>query len=155
MAAGVEAMNYDKIKSLVARSSVIETNGGIPPEWIASAERELGFLLPDSYRWWLENYGDTAIAGRVMLTLAPPEFRDDADIDLVYVRKLDLESNIKSHRRLYFFLPSLEESFAFDLDGVEDGEYPVIREDALGGDEEVYADNFAQFITKQILEYGD
>ncbi|WLA07622.1 SMI1/KNR4 family protein [Xanthomonas translucens] len=147
-------MSYEeKLREIANSTSVIKHGSPIDPAWIADAEKEIGFPLPDSYKWWLKEFGDTSIAGQDMLTLAPPEFREDADIDLVYTRKLDLVAGVKPSNRLYFFLPSLEESFAFDLASYDQGEYPVIREDALGGGDQVYAQNFAEFMDKQRAEY--
>jgi hypothetical protein len=139
------------LRGIAATASVIR-HGPVDPAWTADAEEALGFPLPESCRWWSAEYGCTSIARQDMLTLAPPEFRDDADQDLVYVRKLDVSSGARPLDRLCFFVPSLEESFAFDLARYDQGEHPVIREDALGGGDHAYARSFAEFMERQRAE---
>ncbi|MDA3804489.1 SMI1/KNR4 family protein [Clavibacter sp. CT19] len=143
------------LRRIAACASVIRHGPPVDPAWVAAAEEAIGFPLPESYKWWLTEFGDTSIAGQDMLTLAPPEFRDDADQDLIYVRKLDLRNGVTPVDRLHFFVPSPEESFAFDLAGYDRGEYPVIREDALGGGDHVYAGTFAEFMERRTAEYDE
>ncbi|MEF3302530.1 SMI1/KNR4 family protein [Paenibacillus sp. GYB003] len=117
--------------------------------WIEDAERELGLSLPASYKWWLRTYGNGQIDGSEIYSLAPPEFRDDADTDIVYMRRLDRASGLYPENRLYFYRPSPEEAFYFALDAESGaGELPVWREDRLGGDDEVFAASFAEFLDK-------
>lgn len=148
-------LSYEGLREVGCSSRAITYRPGsaIDQAWIDAAEKALGFPLPDSYKWWLREFGDTSIGGQDLLTLAPREFREDADSDLVYVRKVDLAAGIKPSSRLYFFRPSLEEAFAFDLNSYINGEYLVVKECALGGGEEVYSCSFAEFLEKQDAEY--
>ncbi|MDO3411874.1 SMI1/KNR4 family protein [Saccharibacillus sp. CPCC 101409] len=129
----------------------------VEPPWIAEAERELGYRLPDSYVWWLKEFGALRLYGSEVYTLAPPEYRELASDDLLYNHRLNLEDDWRPEGRLYLFVPDTDEEFFFDVsEPVREpdapAEYPVMRFDHLGGDAEVYADDFAGFLDRILTE---
>jgi antitoxin YobK len=125
--------------------------GDVDPAWIIEAERELGLPLPPSYRWWLVHIGWAFLGSDPIYTLAPPEFRDEADSDLLYAWRLSRQRGIEYAQRLYFHEPNGDESFYFDLSRCgADGEYPVMIDDLVAGECRDYAENFARFFEMEI-----
>lgn len=93
-------------------------------------------------------------APRVDTTVgSPEEFADDADTDIRYrFRHGDVDE-----RRLVFYEPNEDESWAFDLRCPRDatGEVSVMKVDHLGGrdaEPEPYAGSFAGFIERLLDE---
>ncbi len=130
------------------------------PEWIAEAEQELGYRLPDSYVWWLTHYGSLFFSGQDgVYSLAPPDFREDAIDDLLYNYRLDKQADWIPEGQLYIYRPDGDESYYFDVSQpVQDSgvavEYPVMRVDMAGDYEELYAASFAEFVEQMLAERG-
>lgn len=136
-----------------------KTSEEVRPEWIAEAETELGYRLPDSYVWWLREFGSFTVSGSWVYTLASPAHRDIADDDLLYNYRLNIQDDWRPAGRLYLFTPDADEEFYFDVSEpiAEPGapvEYPVMRFDHLTGDAEEYADSFAGFLEQLLKERG-
>lgn len=134
-------------------------NDKIEQSWIDEAEAELGYRLPDSYRWWLREFGSLHIGGSEVFTLAPPEQHESAIGDLIYNERLHLEKDWIPADRLYILVPSTDEEFFFDVSSPvrETGvpvEYPIMRFQHLGGKVEVYAHSFAEFLEQLLRERG-
>lgn len=146
---------YEQLEQKLSSGAIRWHPGaGVMEEWITDAEREIGLPLPPSYRWWLKKYGNAEVGGAEILTLAPPEFRDDADTDIVYIHRLNAANPSYPEGRLYVFQPNTEETYYFDTAHPSpDGEYPVMRDDYLGGESEVYAATFAEFLERLIDEH--
>ncbi|OWA37304.1 hypothetical protein B9G55_04365 [Saccharibacillus sp. O16] len=135
------------------------TMESVEPAWIAEAEAELGYRLPDSYIWWLQEFGSFTVSGSWIYTLVPPEHRDLADDDLLYNHRLNIAADWRPAGRLYIFTPDADEDFYFDVSApiTEAGvpvEYPVMRFDHLMGEAELYADSFAGFLEQLLQERG-
>ncbi|GHA70174.1 SMI1/KNR4 family protein [Cognatilysobacter bugurensis] len=148
---------YEQLQEKISSTDVIRWHPGqeVEDEWIADAEQELGVRLPPSYKWWLKTFGSGAVGGSEILTLAPPEFRDDADADLVYIHRLNRANPNWPEGRIFILQTSPEEVFYFDLGDVSaNGEYAVFREDVFGAKPERYADSFSQFLERLIDEYA-
>ncbi|SFE69482.1 SMI1-KNR4 cell-wall [Paenibacillus algorifonticola] len=148
---------YASLKNKLEHPSAIKWFAGrqVEEAWIAEAEAELGQQLPASYKWWLREYGNAQLSGSVIFTLVPPEFKDISDSDLLYNHRLNREHDWIPQGRLYIYVPDADEAYFFDMkawDGQNEGE--VMREDYLGGDVEVYAQSFAQFLEKLIDEHS-
>jgi hypothetical protein len=56
---------YDGIIELIDRANVRfpRFGNGVSSTTIEAAERSLGIALPESYKWWLLNYGGGQIRG--------------------------------------------------------------------------------------------
>ncbi|MFK0524599.1 SMI1/KNR4 family protein [Paenibacillus illinoisensis] len=125
-------------------------NHQVQESWIIEVEQELGFALPPSYRWWLLNYGQAMLSGTEILTVAPPEDREYADTDILYIYRL-ADEQAKQEGKLELFIPDEDEYYYFDTRTADDrGEYKVMRLDYFNGEPEVYADSFAEFLEKLI-----
>ena len=137
-------------------------NGGpgvVEEAWIVAAEQALGHPLPPSYRWWLENCGCGGFDGYPIYTLAPPEFRADADSDIVTMAAINLRNGLSAPGRLYFFEPEGDERYFFDLarrDG--EGDHPVVVEDLAEGELRDYVgvggNHFAGFLLRELQVRG-
>lgn len=129
---------------------------GVDEDWIVEAEAELGFSLPPSYRWWLKNYGSAMLSGTEILTLAPPDMREYADTDILYIHRLnqaDEEWRKQYPHRLDLFVPDEDELYYFDTSTKDDqGEFPVMRYDLMNDLIEEYAPTFADFLERLIDE---
>ncbi|MCG7375396.1 SMI1/KNR4 family protein [Paenibacillus sp. ACRSA] len=127
-------------------------NRQVQESWIVEVEQELGFTLPPSYRWWLLNYGVALLSGTGILTISPPEHREYADTDILYMYRL-ADEDAKREGKVELFVPDEDEIYYFDVRTAdESGEYKVMRLDYLNGEPEVYADSFAAFLERLIDE---
>ncbi|ASA22499.1 SMI1/KNR4 family protein [Paenibacillus donghaensis] len=118
---------YRSLQEKLEHTAVLKWHRGhgVKEEWITAAEQELGYSLPESYKWWLREYGNARLDGAEILTLAPPEFREYADSDLLYNDRLDRQNSWFPEGRLSLL---------------------------MNGITEIYADTFAGFLEKLIDE---
>ncbi|WP_269745633.1 SMI1/KNR4 family protein [Brevibacillus borstelensis] len=67
-------------------TSALERSLGLGAEesWIAGAEEELGFGLPQSFRWLLVHYGNVWLNDGKILAIVSPEHRGYDDSDKLY-----------------------------------------------------------------------
>ena len=80
----------EKYKDRIA----VGTKGFIDITWIEQTEKKLGFPLPDSYKEMLLNYEFISVCGIDFKTIAPPEYQEDADIDIYYTYQVNLQNNL-------------------------------------------------------------
>ncbi|MCQ4085655.1 SMI1/KNR4 family protein [Saccharibacillus sp. JS10] len=148
-----------RLDGFAGSKRLTETENPIQTEWITEAEAELGYRLPDSYRWWLQHFGMLRIGGTEIFTLAPPEFKEMAHDDLIIQHRLDTEQDWVPEHRLYIFKPDADEEFYFDVsqpirESDVPVEYPIMLFTPFGADEEIYADSFASFLERLLQERG-
>ncbi|WPP43263.1 SMI1/KNR4 family protein [Paenibacillus hunanensis] len=80
---------YRSLQARLEQYPYSHTQNAASSEWIAEAEQELGYRLPDSYVWWLTHYGSLFFNRQDgVYSLAPPEFREDVIDDLLYNYRL-------------------------------------------------------------------
>lgn len=50
---------YEEIKKMIeeAGEDIIDFRYGVSEKWIQLAEERLNIRFPESYKWWLRNYG--------------------------------------------------------------------------------------------------
>lgn len=124
----------------------------VQESWIENAEKKLGFGLPSSYKWFLKRYEFIDLGFDSIKVIAPPEFSEFADVDIVYTYKINLENGIMNVSQLCV-LENEEESYYFLVDLTkEDHEYPVYRRDFINNDDILFAENFLEFIKEKIHE---
>ncbi len=151
---------YRSLQARLEQYPYSHTQNAASPEWIAEAEQELGYRLPDSYVWWLTHYGSLFFNRQDgVYSLAPPDFREDAIDDLLYNHRLDAEADWIPDGRLYIYRPDEDESYYWDVSAPvhEPGiavEYPIMRVDMLDGSEDVYARSFAEFVEQMLTARG-
>ncbi|GBG07030.1 hypothetical protein PAT3040_01578 [Paenibacillus agaridevorans] len=129
---------------------------GAEESWIVEVEEELGFRLPPSYRWWLAHYGNARLNGGEILTIAPPEYRDEYDGDLLYIHRLNKAEEWLVSRfphRLDVFVPDSDELYYFDTSTRDaQGEFPIMCYDLMNDLIDTYASTFAEFLERLIDE---
>ncbi|RXZ78981.1 hypothetical protein EBB07_24925 [Paenibacillaceae bacterium] len=147
-------VQLNELEQQLKTSGAIVWHAGhqVAEQWIEDAEKSLSLKLPHSYKWWLRQFGDGMIDGSHIFTLAPPQFREDADCDLVYMHELNMTHGVADADKLYIFQPDTDECYYFDLTAYNQDtlEYPVMREDLAQETVDRFAESFAQFLQKQM-----
>jgi hypothetical protein len=132
--------DLELLRELVtAAPSVRVASRGEPRERIEAAETVTG-PLPESFRWWLAEYGGGRVDGTWLAQLPAPGFEDDPD-------------SLPGRRDaggLWFLAEEGGDSYALLNGELRQGECPVIRRDALTGETEPYADTFAGFLALRV-----
>ncbi|MCH7296933.1 SMI1/KNR4 family protein [Acinetobacter higginsii] len=144
---------YEYLKKLIEESNILHqgSKGDVEVTWIDEAENKLGYKLPLTYRWWLLEYGSGFLDGFPIYTLAPPDFRMNADADLLYADKINRLNGMTKSGRLYFYEPDGDQRFFFDMDEkVGDLDNPVMVEDIVEQEIKEYGGNFLFFLEKEI-----
>jgi hypothetical protein len=143
---------YDEIKKIIAESeSIVEFadfGNGISEEWIKKAEERLGFELPNSYKWWLKNYGGGEIYGEEIYSIYEQDFDTVVGGDIVYMYELN-RKNKNYPDNAVVICEANDDVFYFDLSVKDDkNEYPIYSLN----DNKRYADDFIEFLKKRIVE---
>lgn len=147
---------YDNFLQLYKKNEYKIKHGNkdyIKSEWIEYVEKELGFPLPESYKWWLSNF-EYFIIDNVMVKriINPHSTIDDKDSDILYSYKKGLEEKIieanelcilHTGKALYYFLVEPH---------ISNNEYRIYCRDYISEDDDFYADNFLKFIEMKIYE---
>ena len=144
---------YDDLIELIERSKVAfpKVGNGVADSTVIRAEESLGISLPETYRWWLKNYGGGQIKGDIVYGLDEDNMGRPDIVDLATMNERDGLYDIK---RLVFSIGN-GENFFFDTTGNSNGEYQVFVHDITQDEMIPYAENFAEFLRKRIRElYG-
>ncbi|MCY7862687.1 SMI1/KNR4 family protein [Bacillus haynesii] len=119
--------------------------GGESEDKIAYIEHHLNVVLPESYKWFLKNYGSGGISGVEIIGY---------ELEGAYVVE-----QTEDYRKYYDLPDGIvvieyvdEFSYCLDTNKMEDGECPVIvwANDAGYGD--VVANNFLEFFMEDLKE---
>ncbi|OUS76243.1 hypothetical protein B1748_13350 [Paenibacillus sp. MY03] len=149
---------YERLAEKLKTTSALKwfPGRGAEESWIVEVEEELGFRLPPSYRWWLAHYGNARLNGGEILTIAPPEYRDEYDGDLLYIHRLNKAEEWLVSRfphRLDVFVPDSDELYYFDTSARDaQGEFPIMCYDLMNDLIDTYASTFAEFLERLIDE---
>ncbi|MCQ6563476.1 SMI1/KNR4 family protein [Paenibacillus mendelii] len=149
---------YERLAEKLKNTTALKWHPGRGAEesWIAEAEEELGFRLPPSYRWWLTHYGNARLEGANILSLAPPEHREYADSDILYIHRLnqaDEEWKAQFPHRVDLFVPDSDELYFWDTSTIDErGEIQIMCYDLMNGIIDTYAFTFAEFLEQLIDE---
>ncbi len=146
---------YNKIAKLIQDNrSVVEFadfGDGVSLDWIIKAEIAIGHPLPESYKWWLLNYGGGEIGGEEIFSVYEQDFDKVVGGDVVYMYRLAMRDGAHPSR-IPLCHSDVDGLFVFDLiKGLSGNEYPVVSE-ATG---QRYAENFLDFIEKRVKLFVD
>lgn len=117
--------------------------GGASRVDVASIEEQLQVVLPESYRWFLENYGAGGLCG----------------VDILGVGKAAIPSVVSQTRRLrnlglpvtYVVIEDCGEfCYCLDTATIRDNECPVIAWDRAAGFNGQRADDFCAFLSERL-----
>jgi hypothetical protein len=144
---------HDDVIQLIERCRVPfpKAGSGVSQAAVSDAEAALGIPFPESYKWWLLNYGGGQIKGDIVYGL------HDGDIgkpDIVELARMNEHDGLYGDGRLVFSVGN-GENFFFDTTKMEHGEYRVVMHDIAQEDLIPYARSFEEFLCKRIRElYG-
>ena len=116
---------------------------------IATAETDLGFTLPKSYKWWLNHYKGGSVGFDQEIYSLYGESAAISSSDLVQNHQKNPRHALLPENALVFFAPYGEEIFFFDVQrGQEEYEIFVVwQRDRLV---EFYSGDFIEFLIKYI-----
>ncbi|MBS7564650.1 SMI1/KNR4 family protein [Mucilaginibacter sp. Bleaf8] len=145
--------NYYLAKETIESNSDIVNFGsheeGITDEWIRAAEKRLEVKFPPSYTWWMKNYGGGDILGDEIFSIYGINFDEVVGGDVVYINELDRKNGITNNKQVSIQKNNQGQSYYINLDEIDEtGESPVYNRIT----KTKYADNFLDFIIKQIKE---
>lgn len=142
---------YDEIQKLIAEAGnsvdFADYGNGASEEWIMKAEERLGFKLPNSYKWWLRNYGGGEIYGEEIFSIYDQDFDTVVGGDIVYMYELNKKSGNLSEEKVVI-CEANDDIFYFDLSRKDENEMPIY---SLNNNRK-YADDFILFLKKRITE---
>lgn len=115
---------------------------------IEETEQLLGQRLPESYLWFLRNYGGGSVFGDVIFSISPTYSKDDMSDVAARTLSDRAQGFVKAHEISVCFT-DFGEQFLFDASNAA-GEYPVVRK--TGELRKVVANDFAEFLVKFIRE---
>lgn len=117
---------------------------------IEETEKLLQIKLPQSYLWFLSQYGCGYIYGDILMGINPEfDFEDMDDIASVTLRKR--KSNFLAKTDIALLRTDYGEDFVFDtLQQDSAGEFVIVR--IVGGTRKIVAKNFLEFMIKFIRD---
>lgn len=150
-------MDFDKLTSLINANigDAVElgnANCDLNPseKRIEETEKILGVKLPESYIWFVKNYGGGEVYGEEIYSIYP-ELSEQSVGDISYQTKWFREKSLVGSSDVVICSNDFGETFFFDTSkGNDKGEYPVYVK--AGTSQKKYADSFAEFLYKRILE---
>ncbi|MED2949457.1 SMI1/KNR4 family protein [Bacillus subtilis] len=138
---------YEKtIKFITENKANSYFTGGIGEEEIINIEKELQLQLPDSYKWFLKNFGSGGLYGI-----------DTLGYDYGGASVVETTEEYCNHFNLSEGLVVIEDIdfFAYALDTNKmnsNNECPVLIWDRVLGYQDKLADSFIEFFYKRLLE---
>ncbi len=131
----------------------VGTQGVVQDAWLSQTEKDLGFPLPESYKQFLLAYEFLSFAAEATIKcIAPPEFRDEADADILYSYRINLKNGLLNKNQLAV-LELDDELYYFLVDADDrDHGYPVYLRDYAQQEDSWFADNFTTFLEKKLRE---
>ena len=124
----------------------------VQDSWIMEEEEQLGFPFPKTYKEFIKKYEFIELGYDIMKIIAPPDFREYADIDILYTYKVNIENEILQENQVSI-LENEEEIYYFLVqDNIIDNEYSIYRKDFINNSDEFFAENFNEFLVLKIEE---
>jgi len=150
-------MNRIELKKLIHSKSGNGVEFGNPNSApsltdIRAVEDYFGIRLPPSYHWFLSSYGGGEIYGNEIYSIYGAPSEDIIGGDIVSQYKSHTRNNTITSEEIPILYTDYGEFFVFDMSEVkEDNEIPIYLK--LGEKKELYAENFYQFLEKQLSQY--
>lgn len=120
---------------------------------IEETERLLGAKLPPSYLWFVNNYGGGEVYGEEIYSVYD-NYSNESVGDIAYATLIDRDNVSILDTDIVFCRSLFGQYFIGDTREVDDnGEYPIyIQLGNMIEEREKYADSFAEFLSRRILE---
>ncbi|WP_042977082.1 SMI1/KNR4 family protein [Bacillus subtilis] len=137
-------MNYSRVRKFFDKNKKYSIlTGGVTDKHIKEIEKDLKVTLPDSYKWFLTEYGSGGAFGTMILGY------DSHGAEVV--------EQTKEYRTFYNLIPGLvvieyidEFSYCLDTNKMVDGECSVILWDNHEGYGYTAANSFLEFLLQQL-----
>lgn len=142
---------YDETKKLIEKAGdkveFADFGDGVSGKWIIKAEERLGIKFPNSYKWWLENYGGGEIFGEEIYSIYEQNFDEVVGGDIVYMNELS-RANSNYQRNMLIICETDDQVFYFDTSiKSKNDEYPIYELNS----NKLYANDFLEFLKKRIM----
>jgi hypothetical protein len=126
----------------------------VEQEWIGYTEQQLGFALPDSYKWWVREFEYFKVNDEYIKHITPPGHRDFADTDILHTYRTSRGNGIMDENQLTVLVERKgDEVYYFLVEpGIKGNEYRVCCRNRITDDDDFYADNFLKFLEMKIHE---
>lgn len=140
-------MNEKELMEFIDQNkSFDDFTGGIDEHQIQGVQRELKVVLPNSYQWFLKNYGSGGIFGVDVLGVAKSNIHSVV-IETERFRKLGLDESLIVIENIGEYV------YCLKTDRMENGECPVVVWDReVGIDRTEEANNFYDFLLKRLID---
>ncbi len=142
---------FEDVQRLIEQAKVAfpKFGNGVSSTVVAEAEKRLAIPLPESYKWWLLNYGGGQIGGDIVYGL------DEGGMgrpDIVELAQANEQDGFHGLERLVFSIGNEENYYLDTTEGLDESrEYRVYLQEC--GQEPVeYANSFADFLQRRIKE---
>ncbi|MFH0070650.1 SMI1/KNR4 family protein [Peribacillus sp. NPDC056705] len=137
-------MKYSAIQEFIKQYGEDDDfKGGVSEDKVKETEKKLQVSLPESYKWFLRNYGSGGIFGV-----------DIIGYDLVGPSVVDATKDYQKYYKLIDGIVVIEsvDEFAYCLDTnkMKDGECPAIMWDNQVGYGRTLADNFFDYLIERL-----
>ena len=156
----------EELKSLISKNEIVDFapfGNGISMALINQKEKELGVSLPDSYKWWVNNYAGGQIGPIKILSIEPQEGAPASDSDIVHTAKMNEKKHkilpteklfiVESGHLAAYFDTSSQPDRSSQQDGSsqQNSEYQVIED----WDEDTFVHkNFIEFLISYIGRFS-
>jgi hypothetical protein len=148
-------MDYTRIKHLIETNpKQSHINFGSeetapPKEWIRRIETRLGVALPDSYKWFLQNYSGGEVNGDEIYSIYQIDDEEVSSGDIVHQYLVNKRAGYIENHEIPLMSTDFGEFFLLDASiAQENNEYPVYIK--RGDDKQLFAENFIEFLTRVI-----
>lgn len=140
-------MERDELINFIKRNMEPDDfTGGVDKEQIDYVQDTLKVNLPESYKWFLYNYGSGGLYGVDILGVAK------SNIPSVVI-ETESYRNLKMGRALVVIEDVDEYGYCLNTGDMKDNECPIISWDKHGGlDDYNTAENFYEFLSQRLLE---
>lgn len=140
-------MDKEELTNFINKHKELDDfTGGVDESQINLVQNELGVELPESFKWFLTNYGSGGLFGTDILGVAKST-RASVVVNTKRYRDLGLEKD------LVVIENAGEYVYCLFTSEMENNECPVIAWNRLGGlDDYNTAKNFYEFLSQRLLE---
>lgn len=147
-------MNIDLINKVNSLMEKLPTNkfgdNSISDEQILISEKKYNLKLPEYYKWFIQNYNYIFLWGDIIKTVFIPEHQDYSDQDIFNYHQICLDNDGYPDRLVFLSTEDLEEYYFLineDNSASEEVYFSDLKE---GISNELYSDNFLEFLLKEL-----
>lgn len=140
-------MNKEELTNFIKRNMEPDDfTGGVDGKQIDYVQDTLKLKLPESYKWFLNNYGSDGLYGVNILGVAKSNIATVV-IETESYRDIGMSENL-------IVIENIDEyAYCLDTSNIENNECPVIAWNKQGGlDDYNTAENFYVFLSQRLLD---